>query len=97
MSAEIIADRLARYVCGLMFSDLSRDHVSRMKVFFSLTNRTVVLRYGGMIFSEERDRVASRRFLPSPEPAVRNLSMKMRHPQQKFSVAPAHSERPRVC
>ena len=34
MSDEIIADRLARYVCGLTFPDLSRDHVSRMKVFF---------------------------------------------------------------
>jgi len=34
MPADALADRLARYVCGLRFSDLSRDHVERMKLFF---------------------------------------------------------------
>ena len=34
MSDVILADRLARYVSGLKFTDLSRDHVSRMKLFF---------------------------------------------------------------
>ncbi len=34
MSTETLADRLARYVCGLTFSDLKPDHVSRMKLFF---------------------------------------------------------------
>ena len=33
MPVEILADRLARYVCGLTFPDLSRDHVSRMKIY----------------------------------------------------------------
>jgi len=38
-----------------------------------LTNRTVFLHYGGMIFSEERDRVPYCRCLSPPESTVARL------------------------
>jgi len=56
---------------------LTADQIVKPPSRFSLTNRTFVLHYGGMIFSEEKDRVPSCRCLSPPEsPVIRLLPLR---------------------